>query len=201
MMPELRILISDDNPVARDIASQNLTVPNLCKVIAYSETTDETLVIAKKLLPDIVLLDTHMPGLLDSIELVKRLSSLSRVKVIVCSGVNKLASIKAFIDAGASAYLLKTDPVPLIRMSILLVSRGNKLILSPTLPKDILKLTDDDYAILKHITRRGKLSKTAERIGITEGELGNILNQIAAKLELADGSQVIKWAKKNGFGS
>lgn len=198
-MPDIRVLVADDYP-GQNLATRDLSIPEMCKIIIRTETTDDTLKEAEKLLPDIVLLDSHMPGLLSGTELTRKLSQLRRVKVVVLSESRKLSLIKDFFDAGARAYMLKTDPPALVRMTIFLVSRGGKDILSPDLPRSVLKLDDQDCALLRHVARRGRLAKTAQRLGFTEAELHDKLIEIAGKLELADSLQVIKWAKKNGYG-
>jgi DNA-binding NarL/FixJ family response regulator len=142
-LPDIRVLIADDYP-GQNLATRDLSVPEICKVLARTETTDDTLKSAEKLLPDIVLLDSHMPGLLSCVELTRKLSKLRRVKVVVLSESRKLSLIKDFFDAGARAYMLKTDPPALVRMTIFLANRDGKNILSPDLPRSVLKLDDQD---------------------------------------------------------
>lgn len=103
------------------------------------------------------------------------------------------------LDAGAVGYVLKTDAPALIRMALLMVMRGSKGVVSPSLPRHITRLSPDERGVLRSITMRGKLNKAAERLGISEAELLEIVEGLMAKLELEKPEQLVKWAKKQGF--
>lgn len=195
----IRLLLADDHVVLREDTAAQLNSGEIVKVIAQSETSDETLKIAQQLLPDMVLLDTHMPGLLSTLELVKRLTALRRVKVIMFGSEGKAAEVQDLLEAGAAGYILKTDAVALMRMSILMVSRGAKGIVSPSLPRHLTSLSDIERAALHQLTQKGKLPQMAERMSMSEEDFVQLLDSLASKLELGDKVQLVKWAKKQGF--
>ena len=195
----IRVMVADDHEPTRQELVRELGAGGVIQVIAQSETSDETWKVAEKLLPDILLLDTHMPGLLATPDLLKRLSGLRRVKVVVFAGQSKASEVQELLEAGACAYILKTDPVALVRMTILMVSKGSKNVISPSLPRHITRLAAQERMVLRHLTKRGKLPQIAERMGISERELTAVLEHLAGKLELTSTAQVIKWAKKHGF--
>jgi hypothetical protein len=80
-----------------------------------------------------------------------------------------------------------------------MVSRGSRSVISPSLPRHITRLSGDERSLLCHLTQRGPLSKIAQRIGVSELELDDMVSRLGAKLELTSASDVIKWAKKHGF--
>jgi DNA-binding NarL/FixJ family response regulator len=195
----IRLLVVDDHIPSREAAVSELNTDGIIQVIAESETSDEAYKMAAQLLPDIVLLDMHLPGLISSEDLLKRLVQLKNVKVIVYASHNKAAEVQDLFDAGAVAYILKTDPWPLVKMSILMVSRGSHGIISPALPKNLTRLTQQERNMLRQVTKRGGLPKAAERMGINEYDLTKILEHLAEKLELENPDRLVKWAKKHGF--
>lgn len=195
----IRLLIADDHAPTRAQAIEDLQVDGVIKVIAETETTDDTLKVASQLFPDIVLLDIHMPGLMSTPELLKRLQQIRRVKVIMYAGEAKASEVQDLLDAGACAYILKTDPAALVRMSMLMVSRGSRGVVSPSLPRHLTRLSPQERAVLRHITKRGRLPQIAERMGVSEDELREILEHLSQKLELTSTAQLVKWAKKHGF--
>jgi DNA-binding NarL/FixJ family response regulator len=146
-----------------------------------------------------VLLDLHMPGLMQTTNLITKLVGLKNVHVIIYASQAKAAEVQDLFDLGASAYVVKTDPWPLIKMSILMVSRGSSGIISPALPKNLTRMTPQERNILRQVTKRGGLAKAAERMGITEYDLHKLLEHIVEKLELSDVDKLVKWAKKHGF--
>lgn len=195
----IRLLIVDDHAETRQNMIKELTPGGLIQVIAEAETSDQGWQTASKLLPDMILLDTHMPGLLSTIDLLKRLTSLRRAKVVILGGDGKAADVQDLLEAGAAGYVLKTDPPALIRMTILMISKGSKGVISPSLPRHITRLSGMERSLLRQLTQRGGISKAAARLQMEEAEFDKLTEQLAAKLELAEPAELVKWAKKHGF--
>lgn len=195
----LRLMIVDDHSPSREQAVRDLAAAGVIQIIAEAETSDEAWKTAQKLLPDVVLLDLHLPGLLTTNDLLKRLTNLPRVKVVIFASASKASEVQDLLDAGASAYVLKSDPPALIRMAMLMASRGSKGIVSPSLPRHLTRLTPNERSILRQLTKRGKPPQIAERLGISENTLHDALLHLTQKLELPSTEHLIKWAKKHGF--
>jgi two-component system, NarL family, nitrate/nitrite response regulator NarL len=195
----IRLLIVDDHIPSRETAGQTLAADNVIGVVGVAETSDEALKKAQQLLPDIVLLDLHLPGLIQTPDLIKRLNTLKNVKVIMYASQAKAAEAQDLLDAGAAAYVLKTDPPALVRMAMVMVQRGSRNIISPALPRNITRLTAAERNILTHITRRGGLARAAERMGISEVDLTPMLEHLCEKLEVKSPEHLLRWAKKQGY--
>ena len=195
----IRLMVVEDHLQTRQQVVRELTTGDLIDVIAEAGTSDEAWHLAQQILPDIVLLDLHLPGLLTTEDLLQKLSGLPNVKVVVFASQAKAADVQDLLDAGASGYVLKTDASALIRMALLMVSRGSQGVISPSLPRHLTRLTPDERMILRHLTKRGKLPKAAERIGVSEEALTRTAERLAEKLELGNIEKLIKWAKKHGF--
>ena len=195
----IRLLLVDDHPPARQKAAADLSAGDLIEIIAEAETSDEAYKLSKSLLPHVVLLDLHLPGLITTPDLVKKLAALTNVRVVMFASQSKASEVQDYLDYGAAAYVLKDDPPALLRMSILMVSRGSQGIVSPMLPKNLLRLSAQERNILREIGRRGGIPKAAERMGLTEYDLNQILFHIGGKLEIEEIDKLAKWAKKNGF--
>lgn len=192
-------MVVDDHPPTREAAVQALQADGIIDVVGEAETSDEAWKMARELLPDVVLLDLHLPGLMQTDVLIKKLASLRNAHVVVYASQSKAAEVQELLDAGACAYILKADPPALARMSILMVTRGSTGIISPSLPRNITKLDQHERNILRHVTKRGGVPKAAERMGLTEYDLNQILEGLAEKLELPSGDYLVRWAKKHGF--
>lgn len=195
----IRILVVDDHTPTREAAVRELQTDGIIQVVGEAETSDEAYKTAQQLLPNMVLLDLHLPGLMPTTNLITKLVGLKNVHIIVYATQAKASEVQDLFDLGASAYVLKTDPWPLIKMSILMVSRGSSGIISPALPKNLTRMTPQERGILRQVTKRGGLAKAADRMGITEYDLHKLLEHIVEKLELDDVDKLVKWAKKHGF--
>lgn len=195
----IRLMVVDDHQPTREAAVNALQADGIIEVIGEAETSDEAWKMASALLPDVVLLDLHLPGLMQTEVLIKRLAGLRNSHVVVYASQSKAAEVQDLLDAGACAYILKTDPPALARMAILMVTRGSTGVLSPSLPRNITKLDQSERNILKHVTKRGGVAKAAERMGLTEFDLNQILESLSEKLELPGADYLVRWAKKHGF--
>lgn len=192
-------MVVDDHEPTRAQVVRELGAGGVIQVLAEAQTSDEAYQVASKLLPDIILLDLHLPGLLSTMDLLKRLAALRRVKVIMYASLGKASEVQDLLEAGAVGYILKTDPSALLRMAILMVSKGSKNIISPSLPRHVTHLSVQERSVLRHLTKRGRLPTIAERMGISEAELNEVVEHLCAKLELKSAALLVKWAKKHGF--
>lgn len=195
----IRVLVVDDHEQTRQDIVRELAAGGVIQVVGQAETSDEGYKEAQRLLPDIVLLDLHLPGLLSTADLLKRMNALRNVKVLIFAGQAKAAEVQDLLEAGSVGYILKTDPPALVRMALLMVSRGSRVVLSPALPRHLTRLTGQERLVLRHLTKRGRLPQIAERMGVSEDELNTVVEHLCGKLELVSAAQLIKWAKKHGF--
>lgn len=195
----IRLMVVDDHAETRQEIVTQLTQGGLLKVVAEAATSHDAWQVASQILPDIVLLDLHLPGLYSTLDLLKRFGQLKRSKVVIFASQGKASEVQDLLDAGASGYVLKDDPPALLKMALLMVSKGSKWVISPSLPRHLTRLTAQERTILRYLTMRGKLTTAAERMGITQEELNNTVNHLVEKLELDDSDKLLRWAKKHGF--
>jgi class 3 adenylate cyclase len=102
-----RILIVDDNETNRDILLTRLGTHGYDLVQAADG--EEAIEVAKKTLPDLILLDVMMPKL-DGIEATKRLKAdagLPFMPIILVTAKADSKDVVAGLDAGADEYLTK----------------------------------------------------------------------------------------------
>jgi len=209
----IRLMVVDDHIPTREQIIKELGSGDLIEVIAEAGTSDEAWRVGQQILPDLVLLDLHLPGLTTTEDLLRKLSGLPNVKVVIFASKAPASDVLDLLDIGAAGYVLKTDASALIRMALLMVSRGSTGVISPSLPRHLTRLSPDERLILRHLTQRGKLPKAAERMGIPQAELEATAMHLAEKLELVKEDpdepeesnraisveKLIKWAKKHGF--
>ncbi len=195
----IRLLVVDDHVQTREQAVTDLSSGGLINVVGQAGTSDEAYKLCAQLLPDIVLLDLHLPGLIGTFDLIKKLTSLKMVRVVIFASQSKASEVQDLLDAGAAAYVLKTDPPALLRMTIVMVHKGSRGVVSPALPRHLTRLSPQERSLLRQLTMRGKLAKAQERLGITETELQDLISHLTEKLELESSDELVKWAKKHGF--
>ena len=100
----LRILIADDEPIARQILREHIESIPALEIAGEAATGAETLARIFELKPDIVLLDLQMPEL-DGLAVVRSLRGSGAPAIIFVTAYEKHA-LEAF-EVGAIDYLLK----------------------------------------------------------------------------------------------
>lgn len=120
----VNVLLCDDEPALRMLV--RATLESDAYAIAEACDGEESLDLAKKLRPDVVVLDMMMPGR-SGLEVVRALRSdpeLASVAVVMLSARASSADRDAALDAGADRYLAKPfSPLELISVVETLLAR------------------------------------------------------------------------------
>jgi two-component system, LytTR family, response regulator len=116
----LRILIADDEPVARRVLRQELELRQDVEILGEADTGTRTLAAIEHGRPDVVLLDLEMPQM-GGFEVIAQLRGGAHLPVIVVVTAYDQYAIRAF-EEGAIDYLLK--PVSEARLAQALERAG-----------------------------------------------------------------------------
>lgn len=101
----MRVVIADDEPLARERLRSLLAAQDGVDVVAEAGNGEQALHACAELQPDLVLLDIAMPGL-DGLEAARHLASFEpRPAVVFCTAYDAHA-LSAF-EAAAIDYLMK----------------------------------------------------------------------------------------------
>ncbi len=106
----MKIMIADDHQIVREGLKQLLNDQEDMEVVGEAQDGRETLLKAKSLRPDVLLLDVTMPKLngLEAIGLIKE--AVPDVRIVVFSMHKKEAYARQALAAGALGYVLKASP-------------------------------------------------------------------------------------------
>ncbi len=120
------ILIVDDEPSARRAMESLLAGEGYGLAFAASGT--EALHLAKRLEPDLILLDVMIPGMdgLEYLRLIRGTPRLAEIPVILVTALDDRASRLAGLEAGADDYVIKPIDRVDLRMRIRTIMRLNR---------------------------------------------------------------------------
>ncbi|MBI4213385.1 MAG: response regulator transcription factor [Chloroflexi bacterium] len=207
----MRVLISDDHALFRGGLRSLLEASDL-EVVGEARNGREAVDLARRLQPDVVLMDLAMPemGGLDATRLISAESP--GVKVVVLTSSDDDADLFEAIKSGAQGYLLKdTDPEMLIEM-LRGVGQGEPA-LTPSLARKLLNefarpaprqerspddLTEREQEVLELLVQGVTSNRElAERLIVTENTVKYHLRNILGKLHLKNRAQVVGYAMQH----
>jgi DNA-binding LytR/AlgR family response regulator len=159
----LRVLIVDDEPIARKLLREELCCFEEVEVVGEADNGEKALLLISELQPDIVFLDIQMP-VMGGFELLTQLSG-SRTPAIVMVTAFDQHAIRAF-EEGAVDYLLK--PVSQTRLQQA-VERAARLHRNP-------QALAENFARLQQIAAPGAAESRIRKIVGKAGEEFFLLN-------------------------
>jgi DNA-binding NarL/FixJ family response regulator len=145
----IRILLADDHPVVREGICNRLAREEDFVVAGEAANGEETIRQARRLRPDVVLLDVAMPGP-GAVPVMEALRHADpAVKVLVLSAFDDDEYVFGMLAAGAAGYALKDERLSTLVEAVRAVAQGETW-LSPR--------------VASKVTRRamGKETETAE---------------------------------------
>src|SRR3954452_772573 len=112
----IRVVIADDQEVARMGLSRLLEASGDIEVVGAASDGEEAVQIVAGEAPDVVLMDLSMPNV-DGTEATRRIAAAgSQTRVVVLTSFSDRERILEALEAGAVGYLLKdADPEELLR--------------------------------------------------------------------------------------
>jgi len=207
MLDKVKILVVDDHPVVL-AGVEKLLSDNYELSLATNGV--EALALLKSQQIDVLITDDQMPQM-SGIELVNHVKqSHATVKVIVFSQSGDLATIRAFIESGVDAILLKTALDTELELCIEMVC-SNQLYYSREISKPLItntihpnkgmiKLTIRENEILKEIWYGVTQNKAlADKLNISYETVRSNMKNLYSKFGVANRTELILKAKNLGF--
>ena len=212
-MSRTRVLIVDDQPLMRAGFKSVLEASGQVDVVGEAATGAEAIEQARRLDPDVVLMDVRMPDM-DGIEATRRMPQ-QKVLILTTFGLDEY--IIEALRAGASGFLLKDAPVDDLLGAVRAVAAGDAQ-LSPAVTKRLLDqvarrlpaAVDRDDALLEELTTREREvlrllavgmsnAEIAEALVVSEATVKTHVSSVLGKLGLRDRVQAVIYAYENGL--
>lgn len=210
-MAKPRVLLADDHSLV--LEGFRRILEDQCELIGMVEDGRALLEAARRLLPDMVILDISMP-LLNGIDAATQLKKTQpSVKVIFVTMHSDADYVRSAFEAGASGYLLKRSAVDELEQAIRTVWAGHTYI-TPLIAKDLLDvllsnrprqpqqkkaLTFRQREVLQLLAEGQTMKDIALRLKISSRTVEFHKAQIMEQLELRTTAELIKYALTHGI--
>ena len=202
--PKISILVADDHPVVRDGIVSVVEVERDMRVVAQANDGLETVQLARKHQPNIVLLDLRMPRM-DGLEAIAQIQPLQLPsRVIILTTFESEQDVHLALKAGARGYLLKDSPRSTLVETIRQVHRGHTCIPPRIGQKLVENLSRPSLSARELHTVRliaeGKSNKAiGDQLGITEGTVKTHVKSLLKKLDAPGRTAAVREAIHRGL--
>jgi DNA-binding NarL/FixJ family response regulator len=211
------VLIADDQALVRVGLRKILETEPETTVVGEASNGEEALTEARRLRPEVVLMDIRMP-VLDGIEATRRIVNAqpgTRVLILTTFGLDTY--VYEALRAGASGFMLKDAPPEEIAAAVRIVARGEAL-LAPAVtravieefarqqpiaasapPPAVAELTPREHEVFELLARGKSNPEICEQLVISEATAKTHVARILQKLDLRDRVQTVIYAYETGL--
>jgi DNA-binding NarL/FixJ family response regulator len=213
--PELRIVVADDHPLYRRGLAALLDAQPGWRVVAQADTGRSAVAAAAEFVPDVVVMDLHMPEL-DGVQATRQvITNGPSVAVLILTMFDDDDSVFTAMRAGARGYLLKgADQAEIVR-AVTAIGSG-EAIFGPTVAQRIVEffaaprpahvtqvfpeLTAREHEVLDLIAAGRSNADIAATLVLSHKTVRNHVSNIFTKLRVADRATAIVRAREAGLG-
>jgi len=212
----ISVLLADDQAMVR--AGFRLILSAEPDITVAGEAADgvQAVAAARRLRPDVTLMDVRMPRL-DGIAATRRLleNGLAPTRVVVLTTFDVDSHVYDALRAGASGFLLKNAPPEDLVQAIRVVAAGAAL-LDPAVtrrvieefarnpatgpqPPEVTRLTDRELEVLHLVARGRSNAEIAATLVVSEATVKTHVARMLDKLQLRDRVQAVVYAYEHGL--
>ena len=213
----IRVLLADDQALVRAGFRALLDAQDDIEVLEEADDGEGALQLARKLKPDIVLMDIRMPGM-DGLQATRAITgdkSLDEVRVVILTTFDLDEYVFEALRVGASGFLLKnTEPAELVH-AVRVVAAGDAL-LSPGVTKRLVAefaerakepnltpsldvLTEREREVMKLVAEGLSNDEIAQRLVVSPATAKTHVSRAMVKLGARDRAQLVVFAFESGL--
>ncbi len=215
----IRVMLADDQPLLRTGFRMILSAEPGIEVVGEAPDGAAAVEMARRLRPDVVLMDIRMP-VLDGIQATRQLAGpgvTDPVKVLILTTFGLDEYVVESLRAGASGFLLKDSPPEDLVEAISVVAAGDAL-LAPSITRRLLdrvarhlpsmatetnpalaELTERELEVLRLIAKGLSNAEIADQLTVSETTVKTHVSRVLGKLDLRDRIQAVIFAYEAGL--
>ena len=182
-MKQISVLLADDHTVVRQGLRALLEAEGDIKIVGEAANGRQAVDLAKKMLPDVVLMDLAMP-VLNGLEATRQVrKNIPSAKVLVLTSYDDDEYVQQIVKAGASGYLIKQTAANDLLEALRAVQQGNNFY-SPAIARRLRQRGRETTEHRPSESRANDLTpRETEVLQLIAEGLPN--KQIAAQLEIS----------------
>jgi DNA-binding NarL/FixJ family response regulator len=208
----LRVFLVDDHAVFRSGVRAELG--DAVELVGEADEVDAAVELISERVPDVVLLDVHLPGGGGQVVLRGVHARHPDIRFLALSVSDAPEDVIAVIRAGARGYITKTISGPELLQAVYRVGAGDA-VFSPRLAGFVLdafagggsdgagvegldpeldQLSPREREVLRHIARGYTYKEVARNLSISVKTVESHVSSVLRKLQLSTRHELTKWA-------
>ena len=204
-MRRLKVLVVDDHRLMLEAIRVQLEREDDISVVGCVDSGEPVVALVGQTGPDVVLLDVRMPGM-DGLTVLEQLQArYPSIAVVMLSGIEDPVLVRAALERGAAAFVLKgIDPRDLAG-AVRQVMRGTifRALDRPRVGTlsalEEAGLSPRELSILEALESGGSNREIAERLFVAEQTVKFHLTNIYRKLGVSSRTEAVHYAYENGL--
>jgi DNA-binding NarL/FixJ family response regulator len=188
---QITVLLAEDHQIVREGLRKLLEAEKDIEVVGEATSGRQAVALAKKLTPDVVVMDIAMP-LLNGLEATRQiLQAGTGTKVLMLSAHSDDTYVEQAVAFGAKGFLLKQTSSNDLSKAIREIEKGNTFF-SPSIAKRLQRQNQ------KSLDRKGLLKTKAVQLSSREMEVLQLIAEGEANKQIADDLNIsIKTVEKH----
>jgi DNA-binding NarL/FixJ family response regulator len=208
----LRVLIADDHPLMLAGIRRALERADGIEIAGEARSGPELLEMIERRRPDLVLMDLRMPGVTgaDCIERIRE--GWPDIRIVVLSACDDRPSIDSALEAGASAYIVKSVNPFDVASALRQAWGAGTIFHSVTAPRPVFGtpvsvqpegpvLTERERTILASVAQGMTTAAISESLWVSEHTVKFHLTNIYRKLGVPNRAAAVRFALENNIAS
>jgi DNA-binding NarL/FixJ family response regulator len=215
-MNKIRVLLADDHTVVRQGLRVLLEAEPDISVVGEAETGRQAVQLARKLTPDVIVMDIAMPNL-NGLEATRQITrEVPAARLLVLSSYNDDEYVHQVTEAGASGYLLKQTAATDLIKAVREACKGNAFF-SPAISRRLVEryreavregvpvrkrpnlLTSREAEVLQLIAEGKANKQIAAELSISIKTVEKHRQQVMNKLNIHDVASLTRYAISKGI--
>jgi DNA-binding NarL/FixJ family response regulator len=209
-----RILLADDHAFVRELLRVQLEREPGLEVVAAAGDSDRALADARRLVPDLALLDIDMPGPPVFAAAARMRDEMPSLRIIFLSAYVSDHHVQQALDLGAVGYISKTEPLEVIVQAVRAVAAGgvfwspevrDRIVLDlaePARPQPrcarLALLTPREQEVLAAVARGLAKKQVADLLSISVKTVDRHCTHVMNKLGIHDRVELARFAIREG---
>ena len=214
-MGRIQVIVVDDHPAIREAIADIISDKMGIELVGEASNADDAFQIIEKLKPDVAIIDISLEDAhgLDLVQNVK--AQYPEIQVIVFSMYDESVYAERAIRAGASGYLMKSEPTQSVVEAIRSVIQG-EVYLSRRMASRMLskiangrssgpgfaidQLTDREMAVFQMLGEGFSVQEITDRLNLSRKTVETYRRRVKEKLDFETVAELLQYAVQWRYG-